>query len=635
VSITLTKEVTKMKGKIVWMLMSCLMAAILALASCTPSVTEEEEEVVKPPTEEEEVVKPPVEEEEVVPAGPEMVKLSLKKLDGTKVAKTVEKPQYGGAITLQYWQDPQGFDPTSGLNSVIYNGNIVWENLQTGDWYRSPVGTNEYGFNHFAYVPPIYRRGAIAESWEYTDPLTVVWHIRQGIYWQDVPPVNGREVIADDVVFSIDRQRSSPRISPKYWGVVDTVTATDRYTVVEKLKKSNWFHIDDTGDANCAPIIPKEVVEKYGDLNEWQSLVGSGPWIITDYVHATSANFKRNPNYWMMDPLFPENQLPYADNLKMIWILDLSTRIAALQAAKTDVLCDMDWIAYETISKTSSQIKWKGYPYPGGSVSIMPRCDEPPFDNILVRQALLLAMDDESILEDYLKGYGLLHNYPIMSVWGESLYTPLDELPTEPTIEGSRCGVRELYGYDPDKAKELLAEAGYPDGLTFQCFVGTTEVDVVSLVKAYWDKVGINMQIEVRDEAVKSQLVQALPRQYHGAVQQWAMSAFPFGVWTSEYVTLASRNVGNVSDPYIDKTYAEMAAEPDPDKRSQICKDLSLYALEAAYKVVGPHATKYNFWQPWIKNCEGASDMSFWGRFKGATYYWVDQDLKEEMIGKR
>ena len=102
-----------MKRKIVWVVVSCLMVLSLVLASCAPAVTEEEE-VVKPPTEKEEevVVKPPTEEEEEAVEDEEMVKLSLKKLDGTVVEKTVEKPRYGGTFTTVCMGDPTGFDPS-------------------------------------------------------------------------------------------------------------------------------------------------------------------------------------------------------------------------------------------------------------------------------------------------------------------------------------------------------------------------------------------------------------------------------------------------------------------------------------------------------------------------------------------
>ena len=108
-----------------------------------------------------------------------MVKLSLKKLDGTTVEKTLEKPRYGGTITTLYLTDPAGWDPTNGVSSTAYFTQLAYEGLQIGDFYRSPVGTGEYPFSHFFYIPMEFRMGQIAESWEQPDPLTYVWHIRK------------------------------------------------------------------------------------------------------------------------------------------------------------------------------------------------------------------------------------------------------------------------------------------------------------------------------------------------------------------------------------------------------------------------------------------------------------------------
>ena len=93
-------------------------------------------------------------------------------------------------------------------------------------------------------------------------------------------------------------------------------------------------------------------------------------------------------------------------------------------------------------------------------------------------------------------------------------------------------------------------------------------------------------------------------------------------------------NLGNISDPHIDETFLKMVAEPDASKRNQMNKELAVYAVEQAYHLTGPHPYSYNFWQPWVKNCEGTNYMSPWGCFEGFTYFWVDQDLKTEITGR-
>ena len=130
-----------MTKRIVWLLLSCFMVATL-LASCGPA--EEEEEEVTPGEEEEEVAPP--EEEEIVTPGKEMVKVTLKKLDGTTVELQKEKPKYGGERTMVLSSDIRGFDEAYVFNYQCTANNLTHEELLTGDWARGPAGTGEAGW---------------------------------------------------------------------------------------------------------------------------------------------------------------------------------------------------------------------------------------------------------------------------------------------------------------------------------------------------------------------------------------------------------------------------------------------------------------------------------------------------------
>ena len=97
-----------------------------------------------------------------------------------------------------------------------------------------------------------------------------------------------------------------------------SVTAIDKYTVVFKWKTPNpEFMIGiHTGD-RCHPVIePREAVEKWGDLSDWHHAIGTGPFILKDFVPGSSATLVKNPNYWGHDERYPQNQLPYIDKLK-------------------------------------------------------------------------------------------------------------------------------------------------------------------------------------------------------------------------------------------------------------------------------------------------------------------------------
>lgn len=156
-----------------------------------------------------------------------------------------------------------------------------------------------------------YDVGGLAESWERVDLLTKVYYLRQGVRWHDKPPVNGREFVADDVVWSFNEYLENPRSI--LYGKDITVTALDTYTVEIKMANPEeiWGRI-----GGHVVINAPEVAAAPGGYSDWQNVTGTGPYILTDYVTDSSLTFERNPLYWRSDPFYPENQLPYPDALR-------------------------------------------------------------------------------------------------------------------------------------------------------------------------------------------------------------------------------------------------------------------------------------------------------------------------------
>ena len=110
------------------------------------------------------------------------------------------QPQYGGIITIRYMNDIANFDPYfSRLITTIQSAYM--EKLFAYDWTLDP---SVYGYPG-QFCPNQYVRGFLATSWEFTDPSTIVIHLRQGVHWQNIAPVNGREFVASDVAFHYNR----------------------------------------------------------------------------------------------------------------------------------------------------------------------------------------------------------------------------------------------------------------------------------------------------------------------------------------------------------------------------------------------------------------------------------------------
>ena len=140
----------------------------------------------------------------------------------------------------------------------------------------------------------------LAESWEQPDPLTVILHVRKGVHWHDKPPMNGRELTADDFVYNFHRVTGTGsgftepgRLAAFLgYGVIESITATDKYTVVFKLKEDvtgktffRGLNISQVIAASYySDIYPPEVIEEHGDAKDWRTIVGTGPFMLTDLV---------------------------------------------------------------------------------------------------------------------------------------------------------------------------------------------------------------------------------------------------------------------------------------------------------------------------------------------------------------
>jgi len=227
--------------------------------------------------------------------------------------------------------------------------------------------------------------------------------------------------------------------------------------------------------------------------------VGTGPFMLTDYVNGASATLARNPNYWMTDPVGPGKgqQLPYVDTVKILTITDASTRLAALRTARGDFLTGVMRDDARSLKQTNPQLMSVRY-LPDAPYVIGMRQDKAdlPFKNIKVRQALMMATDFNSLKNDLYGGEAEILIWPIEPLKGfEQAYYPLDKLPAD---------VQALYQYNPDQAKKLLSDAGYPNGFKTSVVSRTVtdDVDYLSAIKSMWSKVGVDLTLDTKDTGV-------------------------------------------------------------------------------------------------------------------------------------
>ncbi len=550
-------------------------------------------------------------------------KVTLKKLDGTTVEKSIEKPKYGGELTYV----PPGGTQNFGFDEAFCSGaadltlHLTNEKLLSGNWALGPSGTGDASFLFPGYPGAEVMEGRIAESWELKEPGTLVFHIRKGIHWDNVPPANGRELTAEDVVFSINRDYKIPtayllQTAPDKQ--VPQVTATDNWTVVLKCApKYQWIFFEDVG-AKCNIMCP-DMMKQYPDFRDWKASCGTGPFMVKDYSEGSFVRMVKNPDYWRKDPLNPENKLPYLDTVTQVFVEDASTRVASMRAGKLDVLRDLSNEEYTDLIKTNPDLKYVKAPVQTSPVISM-RTDKSPFNDIKVRRALQMGLDLQTIKAKFYGGEALVPGFPSVT-WAEfaDMYTPIEQLP---------ASVKELYTYNPDKAKQLLAEAGYPSGFKTSVACIAKDADLLAVVKDQWSKIGVDLSLDVKETAVMNSLANA--HKHEQMVRRDQGNSMPFKMYS--YRTDVQQNYSIVVDDYANKIYDDLCNHyTDRAYTHKLYKDFTLYALDKAWYIDMGCPILYHMYQPWVKGYSGEWSPGYQQKNAYPMYVWVDQDLKKKM----
>ena len=424
-------------------------------------------------------------------------------LDPT-TGKMVSAPEYGGTFT---WGDALGAphcDPhIHGWGPRAIDG--VAEKLGIRDWAADRAEISFGG----TWTPLRFMRGALAESWEMADPLTYVFHIREGVRWHDKAPMNGREFIAQDVVYNFHRYTGSgsgftePSAAAAELASIpfESITASDDLTVVFKLTEPKVDLPEVLLNSWYAWILPPEVIEQHGDLTDCDTMVGTGPYMLTEWVENSSMTYSKNPYYWGFDEKYPDNRLPYIDQINRLIMPDKATQLAALRSGKLDYIGQsgggqVQATQVETIQRTNPEIAV--YPWAFRSeTSLAFNMRQPsPFQDIRVRKAMQMAIDLETINNTYFGGFGMTKPQGIIGDAMTGFFVPFEEWPEE---------TKKVYTYDPEGAEALLDEAGYPrgaDGIRFKTVnnpLPAWDMGYQEIAVEYWDAIGVDVEIRTHE----------------------------------------------------------------------------------------------------------------------------------------
>ena len=506
-----------------------------------------------------------------------------------------QQPKRGGVLRVRGY-DPPHFDPHLTLN---FKTNTTLSFVY-GKLVRHRVGAAP---GTFAIEPDL------AERWEEPDELTTVFHLRKGVRWHNKPPVNGRELIADDVKFTFDRFLSEKGNPQRYvLDPVDRVEVVDRYTVRFRLKEPFVWLVHMLANPLGTWIIPREVVERHGDLKKPETAIGTGPFMLDRYEPNVRARFVRNPTY------FRPGQ-PWVDGVDWQVMEDDSVGLAAYRSGQID--CGpWHWWAVrqsdlELFRKSQPNLQFQDFLSPV-TTGIYMRTDKPPFNDVRVRRAISHAVDRRAIIDAvYLRG----EPTPAISRGAAEWSPRVDQL-------GPGA---QYYRHDPKEARRLLAEAGYPGGLKTQMNVtggyGADAVDSFQLVQRQLKEGGIDAELKLQEYG--AYMASTFQGKYEGlAMGPFSIAWEPHGVLYGMYMPEQGRNSSHVNDSRMTGMLKEQMRIKDLETRRRAIVDIQRYAAEQQYYVYLYSLMITASWQPYVKSYVPNATFDYGSR---VAALWLDR----------
>jgi peptide/nickel transport system substrate-binding protein len=528
-------------------------------------------------------------------------------LAGTALAPSAlraQTPRRGGTVTIRAW-DPPHFDHM-GPGGVSYKIHIPLTFTHSRLLkHRAGPGITPGTF-------PL--EGDLAESWQQTDDRTYVFKLRRGVRFHPKPPVNGRELTAEDVRYTVERFLTLKGNANAYMlKSVDKVEALDPYTVKFTLHEPFAWFLDALANPMAVGIIARECVEKFGDLKKPEAVVGTGPWMLESYKPNVGATFVRHPGYFIPP-------LPYIDRVEMVVDEDNASRLAAFLSGKYDlgwefpgIINRVDWVQIrDRLQQTRPHLKTLEFPANVMSHIAM-RADQKPFSDPRVRRAISHAIDRQAIIDSVLEGGGVL-NPPVPTALKEWTL-PIDQLG-----EGAR-----YYTYDPPEARRLLAEAGYPRGFPGQvCFTtygSTIVVDAVQLILKNLKDVGIAAALDTKEYGA-----------YMATCFYGKFDSMTYGPQTpylepdnflfGQYYPGQLKNQSHINDPAVADLLVRQRRTFDVNKRREIIHEIQRRLAAQQYYVQGPSQVYIAVWEGALKNYGPNLGYDYGGRLRSA---WLDR----------
>ena len=488
------------------------------------------------------------------------------------IAPSTKPAKRGGTMARASAWDPPVIDPrlTQSIGLFQFAG-LVCNRLVRYRFTDEATGTND-----------LTLVGDLAESWE-AQPGHRVWtfKFRQGVKWQNVAPLNGRELVAADVKYCYEGY-AKEGVQSFTFREIEGIETPDKYTLRIHLNTPNVFFAHNLAEP-VAVIFPREILEEDGDLKK--RMIGTGPYILKEHTRKVRVVLARNPYYF-------DQGRPYVDEYHILSTPDAATRLAAFRSGQSDIHFVASVGDAAIVKKTNPAAVIQEYKTVQTVFGLALAQDKPPYSDVRVRRAISMAIDRQKQVDTLYGGHGILG-------WGIPYFYFQDKMPT-----AAQLG--PYWQYRPAEAKKLLAEAGHPNGFDTTLFYYEYFPEMSSQVQLVQQDLKKNLNIEIKIS--KLDYTTFFGRYAEG---KWDGMAWGFktgyatGLDEQTYQYMHSKSTKNYwrfSDPVIDELVTKLRQTPDRAEQRVLAKKVLDREHDQVTRMWMPYDAGFLVWQPYLRN---------------------------------
>ena len=462
----------------------------------------------------------------------------------TRPSRSAGKPRYGGRLRVGFNAFPGALDAVVGRSGTdAYYWRQMYDQLVDADPSLTPSPAT-----------------SLAESWDVSNPRTMVFHLRTGVTFHDGTPFDA-EAVKENIERLLDPEtKATPRAA---FTVIDTVEVVDSHAVRFRLKRpwgSGLSLLADRGGAMNSPAAVKALGADYAFKPS-----ATGPFKLAEMVSGSHVRFVRNENYWGRDA--EGNKLPYLDEIVITLIQDPTVQVSALRAGEVDLI----YLPYRDAGAFMEDPKYSVNVFDGGSIAYLLAYNlaNPPMDNVNLRLAVAYAINAEAINK------AVYFNRASIAKGG---MWPTGAWAYDPTVPRP--------SYNPAKAREYLKLGGKPDGFELDADMWGNELHTPSseIVRAMLGQIGIKLNLKNYEVSV------ATEKFYSGRdaplfLTSWSRYPEPDWIGSLNYKSDGYYNASKLTDARMDALIEEGAATIDIAKRKAIYRKVDEIVLGEAWYV--------------------------------------------------